>query len=201
MLGLACVENVPKYLDNGWNDDYAIPNWILNRGSGSTNLMMVMHNLTFTCSGRLRNWYYWWRADHVNEDCNIGFGFHVLRPARNGTHCNPTIVGSRYKQKSFSSYAIHVRPTPEVIEEDGREILVQKGDYIAVQLHLSVQCSSSTRAWLRGLVQPSSVSIKKDQRYIFPAGGSGCDDENFIDMSYGVGFISALVGKNTVVLY
>ena len=191
------MDNAPSYLNHEWTDDPVVPAWKLRRHTGNTNLLLLMNNYTFTCSGHLTTWFFWWRVNNAAEDCEVGFTLYVLRPPTHLTNCGTTVVGSYHVLRLFTSAeGSRISRNPEVLDVEEEQIFVEPGDYVAVQIGIGSRCRNSTEAWLRGRESPNIVSLDRDAQYIFA--NFGCEVKLFDVLDKGVGFISALVGEQII---
>ena len=188
------MENAPSYLDDGWFDDPFAPDWILNRRTGNTHMLILMRNYTFTCTGRLTTWYFWWRINNGLRGCEVDFTLYVLRPpVHSSAPCGTTVVGSHVETIHLHSDSSIVSRRPAVLEKVDW-INVQEGDYIGLQISIGSRCGGSIDAWLRGKVSPNTVLLRRDGEYISPS--LHCESGPFNQLGNALGFISASVGEN-----
>ena len=193
---MGCVDNAPSYLNRGWSDDPVVPAWKLRRWTGNTNLLLLMNNYTFACSGRLTTWYLWWRVNNAAESCEVDFTLYVLRPPSEHTDCGTTVVGSYHLVRGFlASEGSRISRRPEVLEVTGEEVFVQPGDYVALHMGIGVSCTFYTEVWLRGIQSSNTVSLRRDVQPI--STDFGCEVKQFTHLDQGVGFISAFVGEKS----
>ena len=190
------MENAPSYLDDAWFDDPVVPDWVLARRTGNTHMLILMHNYTFTCTGQLTTWYFWWRINHGVPGCEVDFTLYILRPpVHSSAPCGTTVVGSHVETIRLYSESSIVSRRPAVLENVDR-INVQEGDYIGLQISIGRRCSGFTEAWLRGKVSPNTVLLRRDGEFISPS--LHCESEGgpFTQLGNALGFISASVGEN-----
>lgn len=85
-----------------------------------------------------------------------------------------------------------------VVVKDIEEIFVKKGDFIGLQISIGSKCDEFTEAWLRGIVAPNTISLRRAEECISP--NLGCETNEFSQLEDGLGFISALVGEKNFIL-
>ena len=192
------MENVPSYINGDWSDDQVVPDWRLDRRTGNTNLLLLMHNYTFTCTGRITTWYLWWRMNRAIYGCKVDFTIYVLRPSIGSTDCGTKVIGTQVITMNLYTDRTFVSRVPEVFGDVG-ELYVQKGDFVGVQISIGSTCSESTEVWLRGIDTPNTVSLRRTKEYI--SQNVGCQTQEFSRLERGVGFISALVGESNYSLH
>lgn len=142
-----------------WNDDPVVPDWKLIK-SDFSSIVLVMNNYTFTCSGRINEWYYWWILKDAVPNCEIIFTLYVMRrqPSDGPTSfCNATVVGYSRFVLTNAQGDLSLRPYAYPPRED---VGVKPGDFIAFQIELGNDCLDSTAVWLRGKQSSNTVYFK-----------------------------------------
>lgn len=143
-----------------WDDDPVVPDWKLIK-SDFSSIVMVMNSYTFTCSGRINAWYYWWILQNAVPNCEVTFTPYVMRhqpPNGSMSICNATVVGySRFVLKNPQG---DLFPSASAVAPR-EEVGVKPGDFIAFQIELGNDCLGSTAVWLRGRRSSNTVFFKR----------------------------------------
>ena len=207
LTGLSCLTNAPFYGDGGddddddddeWEDDPVIPDWKLIK-SDFSSIVIIMNSYTFTCSGRINEWYYWWILQNAVPNCEITFTPYVMRhqpPNGPMSICNATVVG--YSRFVLTNAQGDLYPSPSAVAPR-EEVGVKPGDFIAFQIELGNDCPGSTAVWLRGRKSSNTVFFKRRSETGLAI--DLCAIAPFDVFHDVLPFISANVGKPVLLIY
>lgn len=171
-----------------------IPDWLLRLEDGNTDMIILLNDYTFNCTGRIDTWFLWWIVGDTDRGCEVAFTIYVLRPPpQNNNDCSTQVVGSHREVKHFYEYHKgYLRPEPDVLTSKD-DIYVKPGDFLALEINIDSRCGPYTAAWMRGRIEPSMVLYRRYAEKI-AISDFLCESDPYTSLNLGRGFISAHVG-------